>query len=86
MVPPLGVVVGPLSSTGHALICFSVSSGTLWFTSSLCSMVSPEMGTRQICPSSSSFLSRQRSTRSASRMITGPMPSPGTRPMESGLA
>ena len=80
-VPPLGVSVGPFSSTSQSLMAASTSSGMALPWAVRFSMVSPSMSRSSTRPQASSAASSFSSTRRAWAMRMGPMPSPGIRPM-----
>ena len=80
-VPPLGVVVGPFSSTSQALMSESTSGGTAQPWASRFSRVRPGISRSWILPQASSSASSFSSTRRVWATMMGPMPSPPMTPM-----
>ena len=80
MVPPLGVSVGPFSSTSQVLTALSTSLGTASPFASRFSMVSPSMGFNTMLPAAISSFSKASSTRVLCLEMIGPMPSPSITP------
>ena len=79
--PARGVVVGPFRMTWQAFSSASTSSGMAFMWAARFSMVRPSISLNATLPLSTSSFKRKRSTRSASWVMVGPMPSPPHTPM-----
>ncbi len=80
IVPPLGVSVGPFSSTSQVFISARMSLGMASPFARRFSMVRPSMGFKMMLPAAiSSFRSACR-TRMLWPVMMGPMPSPSITP------
>ena len=81
ILPPMGVVVGPFSSTSQVLISARTSSGMALPQAMRFSMVSPSICLIMMEPAAISSASSFSSTRVACAVMMGPMPSPSITPM-----
>src|SRR3989304_1878080 len=82
--PRWGVVVGPLSTAWHLCSSATTSSGRALPWAARFSIVSPSMSLNSILPLATSGARMPSSTRTASRVMKGPMPSPPQTPMIPG--
>ena len=79
--PLRGVVVGPFSSTLHAFISFSTSSGTALPAADLFSIVSPSIFLHSSFPAAISSARSLERRSCVGSIMSGPMPSPPISPI-----